>query len=99
MALVGPWGGFVLRSLCLVYAYYMALVWLWVALRGLSLLFLLSAFHFLLLAERGFARYRFGKVTCRTFPYLQKLSLQTSRKPARAYTLAPMPVAPSTAAR
>jgi hypothetical protein len=28
---VWPWCGFVLRSLCLVYAYYMALRWLWVA--------------------------------------------------------------------
>ena len=27
----GPWCGFVLRSLCLVYAYNMALGWLWVA--------------------------------------------------------------------
>src|ERR1017187_3135388 len=30
-ALVEPWCGFVLRSLCLVYAYNMALGWLWVA--------------------------------------------------------------------
>src|ERR1017187_423891 len=30
-ALVEPWGGFVLRILCLVYAYNMALGWLWVA--------------------------------------------------------------------
>src|ERR1035441_3805945 len=35
VALVWPWCGFVLRSLCLVYAQYMALWWLWVALRGL----------------------------------------------------------------
>ena len=51
MALVWPWGGFVLRSLCLVYAYNMALGWLWVALRGR---FLLSTFCFLLLPECGF---------------------------------------------
>src|ERR1035438_2597459 len=31
VALTWPWGGFVLRSLCLVYAYNMALGWLWVA--------------------------------------------------------------------
>src|ERR1035441_179029 len=31
VALRWLWGGFVLRSLCLVYAYYMALGWLWVA--------------------------------------------------------------------
>ena len=31
VALVWLWGGFVLRSLCLVYAYNMALGWLWVA--------------------------------------------------------------------
>jgi hypothetical protein len=31
VALVWPWCGFVLRSICLVYAYYMALRWLWVA--------------------------------------------------------------------
>src|ERR1017187_1544694 len=36
VALRWPWGGFVLRRLCLVYAYYMALGWLWVALSGLS---------------------------------------------------------------
>jgi hypothetical protein len=33
MALWWPCGGFVLRSLCLVYAYHMALGWLWVACR------------------------------------------------------------------
>src|ERR1035441_6921140 len=33
-ALGWPWGGSVLRSLCLVYASYMALGWLWVALGG-----------------------------------------------------------------
>src|ERR1035441_9721432 len=33
VALRWLWGGFVLRSLCLVYAYYMALGWLWVACR------------------------------------------------------------------
>jgi hypothetical protein len=54
VALVWPWGGSVLRSLCLVYAYNMALGWLWVALRGLPLLFLLSTFYFLLLPECGF---------------------------------------------
>jgi hypothetical protein len=31
VALVWLWGGFVFRSLCLVYAYNMALGWLWVA--------------------------------------------------------------------
>ena len=31
VALVWLWRGFVLRSLCLVYAYNMALGWLWVA--------------------------------------------------------------------
>src|ERR1039457_1613038 len=36
VALVWLWGGSVLRSLCLVYAYYMALWWLWVALPRLS---------------------------------------------------------------
>src|ERR1035438_6790417 len=54
VALRWLWGGFVLRSLCLVYAYNMALGWLWVALRGLPPLFLLSTFYFLLLPECGF---------------------------------------------
>src|ERR1019366_1898029 len=54
VALVWLWCGFVLRSLCLVYAYNMALGWLWVALRGLPPLFLLSTFYFLLLPECGF---------------------------------------------
>src|ERR1017187_7913046 len=54
VALVWPWGGFVLRSLCPVYAYNMALGWLWVALRGLPPLFLLSTFCFMLLPECGF---------------------------------------------
>src|ERR1022692_906554 len=36
VALRWLWGGFVLRSLCLVYAYYMALGWLWVACRPSS---------------------------------------------------------------
>jgi len=36
VALGWPWGGFVLRSLCLVYAYNMALGWLWVALGGFA---------------------------------------------------------------
>src|ERR1022692_1133378 len=31
VALRWLWGGFVLRSVCLVYAYFMALGWLWVA--------------------------------------------------------------------
>ena len=58
-----PWGGFVLRSLCLVYGFVVALRWLCplesprslclvygfvVALGGLSPLFLLSTFCFLL---------------------------------------------------
>src|ERR1035438_1680985 len=43
MALVWPWCGLGV-----------ALVWLWVALGGLSPLFLLSAFCFLLLPESGF---------------------------------------------
>src|ERR1035441_4863697 len=36
VALVWLWCGFVLRSLCLVYAYYMALRWLWVASGGFA---------------------------------------------------------------
>src|ERR1035441_4337826 len=53
VALVWLWCGFALRSLCLVYAYNMALGWLWVALRGLPPLFLLSTFCFMLLPECG----------------------------------------------
>src|ERR1035441_8519785 len=70
-ALGWPWCGFVLRSLCLVYAYNMALGWLWVALGGLSPLFLLSAFYFFLVqgsrfdVERSTFSLKHRKAACR----------------------------------